>query len=100
MKKITSSSPARTPSPSPPSGERVGVRGQRKSVLLVDDHPMMRAGMANLINKQPDLQICAEAGSPSEAQGEIAKSRPDLLVTDITMPGRSGVEFIKDVLAL
>ena len=72
----------------------------RKRILLVDDHPMMRAGMAQLINKQPDLEVCGEAGSPAEAFTQLAKSVPDLLLTDMTMPGRSGVEFIKDVLAL
>ncbi len=72
----------------------------RKRLLLVDDHPMMRAGMAQLINRQPDLEVCCEAGSPAEALQEIARGRPDLVVTDITMPGRSGVEFIKDVLSV
>ena len=72
----------------------------RKRLLLVDDHPMMRAGLAQLINKQPDLEVCCESGSPSEALGEINRCQPDLIVTDITMPGRSGVEFIKDVLAI
>ena len=72
----------------------------RKRVLLVDDHPMTRAGMAQLIGKQPDLEVCSEAGDPAEALAQIQLHRPNLLVTDITMPGRSGVEFIKDVLAL
>ena len=61
---------------------------------------MTRAGMAHLINKQPDMEVCCEAEGPAEALTELSKSRPDLMVTDITMPGRSGVEFIKDVLAL
>jgi DNA-binding NarL/FixJ family response regulator len=61
---------------------------------------MMRAGLAQLINKQPDVEVCCEAGNPAEALQEIPGCQPDLLVTDITMPGRSGVEFIKDVLAL
>jgi DNA-binding NarL/FixJ family response regulator len=72
----------------------------RKRLLLVDDHPMMRAGMAQLINKQPDIEVCCEAGNPAEALREITRGRPDLVVTDITMPGRSGVEFIKDLLAI
>jgi DNA-binding NarL/FixJ family response regulator len=71
-----------------------------KRLLLVDDHPMMRAGLAQLINKQPDVEVCCEAGNPAEALQEIGECQPDLLVTDITMPGRSGVEFIKDVLAV
>lgn len=66
----------------------------------MDDHPMMRAGLAQLINKQPDLQVCGEAGTPAEALQAMARGLPDLVVTDITMPGRSGVEFIKDALAL
>lgn len=72
----------------------------RKKILVVDDHPMTRAGVAHLLNKQADMIVCGEMGSPAEALSEIPKSRPDLLLTDLTMPGRSGVEFIKDVLAL
>jgi DNA-binding NarL/FixJ family response regulator len=60
---------------------------------------MTRAGLAQLIDKQPDLKVCGEAGNPADALSAITKNRPDLLVTDITMPGRAGVEFIKDVLA-
>jgi DNA-binding NarL/FixJ family response regulator len=71
----------------------------RKRILLVDDHPMMRAGLAQLFNKQPDLEVCCEAGNPAEAFSELAKSKVDLVLTDITMPGRSGIEFIKDLLA-
>ena len=72
----------------------------RKRILLVDDHPMTRAGMAQLISKQPDMEVCGEAGNPAEAFSKIPNCHPDLVVTDITMPGRSGIEFIKDVLAL
>ena len=72
----------------------------RKTILVADDHPMTRAGVAQLIDKQPDIQVCYEAGHPAEALDAIARECPDLLVTDMTMPGRSGIEFIKDVLAL
>jgi DNA-binding NarL/FixJ family response regulator len=72
----------------------------RRRLLLVDDHPMMRAGLAQLINKQADLEVGGEAGNPAEALQEIGRVRPDLVVTDITMPGRGGVEFIKDALAV
>ena len=61
---------------------------------------MTRGGMAHLINKQPDMEVCCEAENPAAALTELSRLRPDLMVTDITMPGRSGVEFIKDVLAL
>src|SRR5437762_2548413 len=72
----------------------------RKKILLVDDHPMMRAAFAQLINKQPDMEVCSEAGSPVEAFDKLARSKADLALADITMPGRSGIEFIKDLLAL
>ena len=72
----------------------------RKRILLVDDHPMMRAGMVQLINKQGDLEVCCEVGSPAESLALLAEDVPDLVVTDMTMPGRSGVDFIKDILAL
>jgi DNA-binding NarL/FixJ family response regulator len=71
----------------------------RCRILVIDDHPFMRAGLAQLIDRQPDMQVCGEAGSPAEAVRELARCRPDLVLTDITMPGRSGLEFIKDLLA-
>ena len=71
----------------------------RKNVLVVDDHPMTRAGLTQLVDKQFDLKVCGEAGNPADALDAIAKLRPDLILSDITMPGRGGVEFIKDVLA-
>ena len=71
----------------------------RKRILLVDDHPFMRAGLAALIDRQPDMQVCAEAGNPAEALQAIAREKPDLVLSDLTMPGRSGLEFIKDLKA-
>lgn len=86
------SSPASSPAPvkTPPSRQRV---------LLVDDHPFMRAGLAQLIDRQPDFAVCGEAGNPAEALTALAREKPDLILTDLTMPGRSGLEFIKDLLA-
>lgn len=72
----------------------------RRTILLVDDHPFMRAGLAQLIDRQPDLKVAGEAGSPAEALRELARTKVDLVLTDISMPGRSGVEFIKDLHSL
>jgi len=74
--------------------------GSRKRILLVDDHPMMRAGLAQLINKQADIEVGSEAGTPAEAMSALSASNSDLLLTDLTMPGRSGLEFIRDIHAL
>jgi len=71
----------------------------RKRILLVDDHPFMRAGLAQLIERQADLTVCAEAGNPTEALQAIVKTRPELILSDLTMPGRSGLEFVKDLVA-
>ncbi len=71
----------------------------RRRILIVDDHPFMRAGLAHLIDKQPGLTVSGEAGDPASALRELAKGPVDLVLTDITMPGRSGIEFIKDLQA-
>ncbi len=71
----------------------------RRRIMLVDDHPMMRAGLAQFINKQPDMETCCESGSAAEAVEAFHKFNPDLVLTDITLPGRGGVELIKDLLS-
>ncbi len=72
----------------------------RKRILIVDDHPFMRAGLAQLIDKQPGMMVSGEAGDPAAAMKELEKGKVDLVLTDITMPGRSGIEFIKDLQAV
>jgi len=91
----------RKPGDNPKKSKRASITPPpaRKQLMLVDDHPMMRAGLIQLIDKQSDLQVCAEAGNAAEAFAKLAAFKPDLILTDITMPGRSGVEFIKDALA-
>ena len=59
----------------------------------------MRVGLASLIDRQADLVVCGEAGNPAEAFTQLPKCKPDLVLTDLTMPGRSGLEFIKDLKA-
>jgi DNA-binding NarL/FixJ family response regulator len=76
------------------------AKATKRRILLVDDHPMTREGLAANINRQTDLEVCGEANNPGEAISALSELKPDLLVTDMTMPGRSGVEFVKDVHAL
>lgn len=66
-------------------------------ILLVDDHPVVREGVAQRINRQPDLAVCGEAGTASEALQAIAKLQPDLAIVDLSLDGRSGLELIRDV---
>jgi DNA-binding NarL/FixJ family response regulator len=69
-------------------------------ILIVDDHPMMRQGLAALINNEPDLAICCEAQNAAEAMEAIATKNPDMVLADITLPDKSGLELIKDIQAL
>jgi DNA-binding NarL/FixJ family response regulator len=72
----------------------------KRRVMLVDDHPTTREGLSAIINRQADLEVCCEASCPAEAMSALSKGKADLMVTDLTMPGRSGIEFLKDVHAM
>jgi DNA-binding NarL/FixJ family response regulator len=72
----------------------------RKRVLIIDDHPITRAGLVQLINQQPDLEVCGEADSASKALSALNACNPDLAVVDNTLPDKSGPELIKDITAL
>ncbi len=76
------------------------VTQARKKLLVVDDHPMMRQGLTLLINHEPDLTVCGEAESAHEALAAVGLLKPDLVLADITMPGKNGLEFIKDLQAM
>lgn len=71
-----------------------------KKILLVDDHPLLREGFGRLIDGEPGLEVCGMAGSVQDALAMIETSRPDLIVTDLTLPGRNGLELIKDLGAI
>lgn len=73
---------------------------KRKQILLVDDHPLMRRGQADLLNREPDIAVCGEAGTAREAMAAIAKLKPDLVVVDMGLPDKDGLELIKDIQAL
>lgn len=90
----------RTGGSTPSAAETSSPAPARKKILLVDDHPMMRVGVTALINAEPDLTVCCQASNAEEALREIPKCSPDLVITDITMPGRGGLELIKDIRAL
>ena len=72
----------------------------RTRLLIVDDHPMMRAGLVQLIKRQPDLVVRGEAENAAEALDAVDACRPDLVLADITLPGKSGLELIKDIKAI
>jgi DNA-binding NarL/FixJ family response regulator len=66
-------------------------------IFLVDDHPLVREGLTNLINAQDDLMVCGEAEDSSDAIGGIARTRPDVAVIDISLKNESGLELVKNL---
>ena len=70
---------------------------RKRSVFIVDDHPLVREGLTNLVNGQSDLTVCGEAKNSAEATAGIAKERPDVAIIDISLTNESGLELIKNL---
>jgi DNA-binding NarL/FixJ family response regulator len=66
-------------------------------VLVVDDHPIVRQGLALLINREPDLAVCGEAEEMQAALHEILTTHPDIVVVDISLSGPDGLELLKSI---
>ena len=71
-----------------------------RRILIVDDHPMMRIGLAQLIDNEPDLKVVAEADTAGQAIDLVAKQKFDLALLDISLPDKNGLELIKDLRVL
>jgi DNA-binding NarL/FixJ family response regulator len=74
--------------------------GKRAKILIVDDHPITRHGLAQLLNHEADLLVCGEAEDAQRALSLIKSLEPDLVLSDITMTGKSGLELIKEMQVL
>ena len=72
----------------------------RKRILVVDDHAVLREGLIAQINREPDLVVCGEAETARAAVEAAEKLGPDLVLADLTLPGRNGLELIRDLRAL
>ena len=73
---------------------------EQKRILIVDDHPMMREGLKGVIQHEPDMCVCGVAENASQAMDAVQKLAPDLALVDITLPGKSGLELVKDLKAM
>src|SRR6266403_2559207 len=73
---------------------------EKARVVVVDDHPLFRERLCQLINNEPDMEICGEADSAQEAIQIIRETSPDLAMIDITLKTSSGLELIKSIKAL
>src|SRR6267142_6917488 len=64
-------------------------------ILVLEEHPLLRAGIADFLNAQPDLLVCGEANNIRDARNEIAKCKPQLLVTALRLGTGDSLEFVK-----
>src|SRR5512140_2195050 len=75
------------------------VKDLRTRILLVDDHAVVRFGIAQLINKQNDMVVCGEEEDASNALSAIEKLRPNLVIADISLKDSSGLELMRNIKA-
>jgi two-component system NarL family response regulator len=76
----------------------VAVMKRKIRVILADDHPVVRDGLATMVNQQPDMEVVAEAGDGDEAIALYEQHKPDVMVLDLRMPKRDGVAVVQRVL--
>jgi DNA-binding NarL/FixJ family response regulator len=69
----------------------------QRQVFIVDDHPITRRGLTQLINNEPDLKVCGESDNAITGLEDIKRVKPDIALVDITLPRRSGLMLVKDI---
>ncbi len=75
------------------------IKDNRKRILLVDDHAVVRYGIAHLISQHSDLMVCGEEEDASKALSAIGKLKPDLVIADISLKDSSGLELMRNIKA-
>jgi DNA-binding NarL/FixJ family response regulator len=71
--------------------------GSKARVMLVDDHPVLRQGIAELVNGEDGLEVCGEAGNMQDALTLAGKLKPDLVIVDVSLNGNNGIELMKNL---
>lgn len=82
--------PAKTTNKKPEPGKRL---------VVIDDHPLFRKGLEQLISSSDGFAVCGEAGNAAEGLSALRKLKPDLTIIDISLPGANGIELIKNIRA-
>src|SRR2546430_3619568 len=75
----------------------MAVKEEKRRILLVDDHPIVRQGLAELIDAEKDLTVCGTADSMNSALEHMVGLKPDLVVVDISLKGSNGIELLKNI---
>ncbi len=76
-----------------------GNAPEAKRIVIVDDHPLFRKGLQDLIHAEADFAVCGEAGNAAEAMDVMRKLDPDMAIVDLSLPGANGIELIKNIRA-
>ena len=71
-----------------------------KRVFIVEDHPVLRERLVEMVTREKDLTVCGEASDADQAFAAIGRVKPDLVLTDITLPGKSGLELVRELRAV
>lgn len=74
-----------------------GNSSRKHRIFLIDDHPLVREGLASLINQQQDMVVCGQAEDSAEAITRIREDRPDVALVDISLKNESGLELLKNL---
>lgn len=83
-----------------PEKKPSGPAARKRRVLIVDDHPLFRRGISQLIANEPDVMVCGEAETSDEAVAEVERLEPDLAVVDVSLRGANGLELVKTLRTL
>jgi DNA-binding NarL/FixJ family response regulator len=78
----------------------VSVNCKAMQILLVDDHPIIRHGLRLMIEREPDLSVCGEAGGTAQAIRQCLDYQPDVVVSDISLDDGSGIQLVEELIAL
>ncbi len=87
----------KSPAPAKPTAAPTSTKKNPTRILIVDDHPLLRQGIAQLINQEKDMMVCGETDDANKALNAIAEHKPDIAILDISIKGASGIELLKNI---